>query len=124
VTPHSPRPTAPALLSIQGRPGHQPLRTYRYSCGHERQTALLTPPKQCPSCLEARYARDNEEAQRRRLLVLMARRARDEAENAHNYRKPHLICSYCVASLNVNVSWFCAGQANIFNEPKTPRGFR
>ena len=98
--------------------------TFRYPCGHEHATALLTPPKECPACRKERYARDNEEALRRRLLSLMARSAAERAERAHVYRKRHLICRLCFLSRAADAKTLCEAHAGIFSWRDPWRGFK
>ena len=117
------REAMPELLSIENRPTGSPVRTYLYQCGHQHATILLAPPKDCPACREARFARGDQEALLRRTLVLMARTAAERAETAHAHGKPHLICERCVDSVKADVGVACERLASIWSK-RVPRGFR
>ncbi|HLE79710.1 MAG TPA: hypothetical protein VJA25_00275 [Dehalococcoidia bacterium] len=96
---------------------------WRYPCGHEHRTMLLTPPRNCPTCRGERYARDDEELLRHRIRALDARNAADQAERAHTYRRPHLICQRCVDSRSADALTLTEAHAGIFSK-RTPRGFK
>src|SRR3990167_4243000 len=96
---------------------------WRYPCGHEHRTMLLAPPRNCPTCRGERYARDNEELLRHRIRALDARNAADQAERAHTYRRPHLICQRCVDSRSADALTLTEAHAGIFSK-RTPRGFK
>ena len=111
------------LISVQNREGHSPVRTWRYECGHEYQGILLTPPKECTACRQARYTRETEEAALGRVAVLNARRAVEEANRAHDYGKRHLICERCFLSRQVDAYALTEAHADMF-APKPVRGFQ
>jgi len=96
---------------------------WRYPCGHDHATTLLTPPRNCPTCRGERYARDDEELLRHRIRALDARNAADQAERAHTYRRPHLICQRCVDSRSADALTLTEAHAGIFSK-RTPRGFK
>src|SRR3990172_6937933 len=41
------------------------VRRWQWECGHVYDSALLTPPKECPECRDLRHTRGTEEAERR-----------------------------------------------------------
>ena len=117
-----PTPAA-ELQSIQNRPGHSPLRTFKYDCGHEHVTALLSPPKDCQHCRTLRWLAGDAERRRRAMLAKNRTAACEEAGRAHNYGKPHLICLYCVESRAVDAKALTEAHAGIFSK-RDVRGFK
>ena len=98
------------------------VRRYRYPCGHEAETALVTPPKMCPTCREERWEREREESERRRILAQTRRSAAEEAERAHDYGKRHMICQRCVDSRAADAKTLTKAHAQIFSREEI-RGF-
>jgi len=96
---------------------------WRYPCGHDHATTLLTPPRNCPTCREERYARDNIEALRRHAATVPLREATDRAVSAHTYHGPHMICQRCVDSRSADAKALCEAHAAIFSK-RIPRGFK
>ena len=113
----------PQLISVQDCEGHSPVRTYRFECEHETKTALLIPPKECPTCRDLRHTRETEERVQRAVITRNRTRAFLEAENAHDYGKPHMVCYYCVQSLSADMYAFGESMADIFSARKI-RGFK
>ena len=50
-------------------------------------------------------------------------RAAEQAANAHSYRKPHMVCVYCIESIRADMYAFGEGMADIF-VPRKIRGFK
>ena len=96
------------------------VRTFRYPCGHEHDTALLTPPRECPKC---RYARDREELAAKWERNQNRKSATEKAESAHDFGKPHMVCYYCVESIKADMYAFGERLADIFSK-RIPRGFK
>ena len=92
------------------------VRRYRYPCGHEAETALVTPPKMCPTCREERWEREREESERRRILAQTRRSAAERAERAHAYGKRHWVCGHCVLSRGVDAAALTEAHAQIFSQ--------
>ena len=111
------------LISVENRPHGTPVRTYRYRCDHEHRTALLTPPKECPTCRTARFEQMKPIEQERRTRYLNAQRAAERAENAHTYRKRHLVCRLCVLSRQVDAYALTEAHAGMFGK-SVPHGFK
>ena len=99
------------------------VRRFEYDCGHLHDTALLIPPKGCPSCRDLRHARETEEAERRRVIASNRTIAAERAEKAHDYGQPHMVCSLCLDSIKATVNWFREGQASMFSRREL-RGFK
>ena len=113
----------PELVSVQNREGHSPVRTYRFECGHETKTALLIPPKECPTCKQERLTRDIVAGARRAVLSRNRRWAAEMAEKAHSYHLRHLICDYCIESVKADMYVFGERMADVFSARKI-RGFK
>jgi len=99
------------------------VRRWQWECGHVYDSALLTPPRECPTCREARFAREREQLVAKWERNQNRMRAVERAEKAHSYGKPHMVCSLCLDSIKADVSWFCEGHASIFSQRKL-RGFK
>lgn len=113
----------PELLGIHNRPHGSPVRTYRYGCGHIQETVLLVPPKECLTCCEERYSRETREAVLLAVVAGNVRRACQQANRAHDYGRPHLICQRCVESVKADMAVACERWASMFSK-RVPRGFR
>jgi len=99
------------------------VRRWQWECGHVYDSALLTPPKACPTCRDARHAREREglvakwERNQNRTI------AAERAEKAHDFGKPHIVCARCVDSRAVDAKTLCEAHASMFSQRKL-RGFK
>jgi len=99
------------------------VRRWRDEFGHEWDTILNGPPKACPTCRDARFARETEEAERRRAILQNRRSATERAENAHAYHSAHWICQFCVLSRSSDAHMLTEAHASMFSQRKL-RGFK